>query len=53
MKLPTDLIPEKNFEINPEEIKEIINKTLVEKVLVEDLGKQVKECLENKQLSIC
>lgn len=47
MKLPNSFIPK----VKKKEIEEIIKKTLVEKVLAEDLGKQVKEYLENREIS--
>lgn len=47
MKVPKLFVSEKE----KGEIKEAIEKTLVEKILAEDLGKQVKEYLENQEIS--
>ncbi|MBM3199544.1 hypothetical protein FJZ53_01315 [Candidatus Woesearchaeota archaeon] len=47
MKIPKLFVSEKD----KEEIKEIVQKTLVEKILAEDLGKEIKEQLENQEIS--
>jgi len=48
MKLPGTFRTKK--ETKPEEIEEIIQKTLVDKVVVEDIAKKVKEYLEDTKI---
>lgn len=51
MKVPSIFLPETQRKELEKEIEEIINNTLIDKVLIEKIGEELKEYLESKTLA--
>lgn len=51
MKIPETFTSERNKEVTQEELEETIRKTLVDKILVENISKEIKKYLESEALA--